>query len=379
VDIGSPAFKGSSAYSSGRFTITAAGSDIWGTTDQFHFVYQPISGDADVSLRVESISNVNRWSKAGVMIRESLNPHAAHATMFLSAGNGYAFQRRPQADGISENTSGGSGTAPGWIRLKRNGSLFTAYKSSDGRTWTVVGSDTIQMASAAYVGIAVTSHNASAATVVTASSLSIKGGDSTDDPPSVRLTSPSAGAIFRAPATVTLTASATDPEGRLAKVEFYVGSTRLGTDTSAPYTFTWSASTVGTFALTAVAYDAAGNRATSPSVNVAVQSGTSSEPPPTDPPPITAAPRYVVFQASPDHAALVVSYRLDVFSATANPSTARPLATVSLGKPTPDAVGDIKSDLSTFFGRLTAGEYQATVTAVGSQDSSVSTAIKFLR
>jgi len=71
-DIGSPALAGSSSAASNVFTIDAGGLDIWGTSDQFHFVYQQIIGDVDVRARVESLSNAASWSKAGVMIRSSL-------------------------------------------------------------------------------------------------------------------------------------------------------------------------------------------------------------------------------------------------------------------------------------------------------------------
>ena len=74
-------------------------------------------------------------------------------------------------------------------------------------------------------------------------------------------------------------------------------------------------------------------------------------------------PRLVVFTASSDHATNVTSYRFDVFTSTANPSTATPVATANLGKPAPAANNDITSDQSTLFSNLAAGNYIATVTA----------------
>src|SRR4051794_14803934 len=60
-DIGTPAVAGSSSYNSGKFTIQAAGSDIWGNTDQFHFVYQQITGDTTIIARVDSVTKANPW------------------------------------------------------------------------------------------------------------------------------------------------------------------------------------------------------------------------------------------------------------------------------------------------------------------------------
>ena len=82
------------AYSGGIYTITRGGLDIWDPADQFHFLYQQVSGDLEVVARVASLTNTNSWAKAGVMVRESLTGGSRHAFALASAGNGYAFQRR---------------------------------------------------------------------------------------------------------------------------------------------------------------------------------------------------------------------------------------------------------------------------------------------
>src|SRR5438045_9284617 len=89
-DIGNPAIAGSASEMPSGFTITAAGSDVWGASDQFHFVYQPVSGDVDLRARVDSLSYSSSWAKAGVMIRASLAPGAAHGFGLVSAGRAAA-------------------------------------------------------------------------------------------------------------------------------------------------------------------------------------------------------------------------------------------------------------------------------------------------
>ena len=81
--------------------------------------------------------------------------------------------------------------------------------------------------------------------------------------PSVTVTSPAAGAPFTAPATVGIAASASDPDGGVTKVEFFNGTEKLGEDTSAPYTYDWSAVPAGTYSVTARATDTAGAQTTS--------------------------------------------------------------------------------------------------------------------
>jgi regulation of enolase protein 1 (concanavalin A-like superfamily) len=366
VDIGSPAIKGSASFSSGTYSITAGGWDIWGTSDHFNYVYQPASGDIDVIARVVSLTNSDDWAKAGVMIRETLAANSRQAMMVDSVGNGYAFQRRPTTGGTSENTGGGAGSPPGWVRLKRNGTLFSAYKSTNGSTWTLVGTDNISMADSVFVGIAVTGHNPSVATHAIVDNLKITQGQTSNQPPTATLTAPTNGKTYSAPATIALAATASDPEGQLSKVQFFSGSTLLGTDTSAPYTLNWSSVPAGTYTLTAVAFDAAGNKGTSAAVSVTV--GTTSTP-----------PRIVEFQKSADHATLVTSYRLNIYANGANPATATPIKTANLGKPAPDSSGNITVDESSFFSSLATGTYVATVSAIGSGGSSQSSAVTFTR
>jgi regulation of enolase protein 1 (concanavalin A-like superfamily) len=157
-DIGAVGAAGSSSYSVGNWTVNGSGADIWANADEFRFVHQPASGDCEIIARVTGVQNTDLWAKAGVMVRESLTAGSRHAYMALTSGNGLAFQRRVATDGVSTHTSGGAGTAPYWVRVTRVGNLFTAYRSTDGITWTTVGSETIAMGAASYIGLAVTSH-----------------------------------------------------------------------------------------------------------------------------------------------------------------------------------------------------------------------------
>jgi hypothetical protein len=90
--------------------------------------------------------------------------------------------------------------------------------------------------------------------------------------PTVTLTQPSNGATFTAPATVNLAATASDADGTVTKVEFFNGTTKLGEDTTAPYSFTWSGVAAGTYSLTARATDDLGGVTTSVSSRITVSS-----------------------------------------------------------------------------------------------------------
>jgi hypothetical protein len=162
---GYPAYVGSFAEGpTGTYTMTASGADIWAVNgveaDEFHFAYKMLSGAGSIVAKVNSVQNTNAWAKAGVMIRETLNPDSAHAMMVVTPGSGVSFQRRPGTDQTSLDTTTAAITAPYWVKLERSMSgVFTASHSANGSTWTVQGTETIGMGASVYIGLAVTSHD----------------------------------------------------------------------------------------------------------------------------------------------------------------------------------------------------------------------------
>ena len=158
-DIGDVGYTGNAVFAEGTWTIEASGNDIWNTTDEFHYAYQPLSGDGQIIARVVSIENTNSWAKAGVMIRETLDGNSKHAMMVVTSGNGTAFQRRTSTGSSSSHTAGSSVPAPYWVKIIRSGDILTGYESPDGSIWTEVDNVSISMVTDVYVGLAVTSHN----------------------------------------------------------------------------------------------------------------------------------------------------------------------------------------------------------------------------
>jgi hypothetical protein len=160
-DVGAVGVAGSASYSGGVFAINGAGADIWGTADAFHYAYQSLSGNGQITARVASVANVNAWTKAGVMIRGSLASNAAMAIMLVSPSKGTALQYRTSNGGSAANIAGPNVTAPYWVRMVRSGNTITASVSSNGSSWTTVGSVTLTLGSTVQIGLAVTSHNSS--------------------------------------------------------------------------------------------------------------------------------------------------------------------------------------------------------------------------
>ena len=164
---GQPASVGSFVEAPvGTYTITASGADIWAVdgveADEFHYAFKTLAGAGSIVARVESVDNTNAWAKAGVMIRETLDPDSAHAMMVVTPASGVSFQRRPSTGGTSvDNTTAGI-TAPYWVKIERDlGGSFSAYSSANGSAWQKLGvAEPIQMGTNVFIGLAVTSHDA---------------------------------------------------------------------------------------------------------------------------------------------------------------------------------------------------------------------------
>ena len=215
-DIGAVAVGGTASFASGTYNVTGAGADIWGTADALRYAYTTLNGDGQITARVATEENVNPWTKAGVMVRESLAPGSRQALMLISPGRGSAFQRRVATGGVSTHTAGASVTAPYWVRLSRVGSTITAAESANGTTWTAVGSDTIPFGESVLVGLAVSSHSTTAAATATFDNVSVDTAWSSRDIGAVGV----AGSTALAAGVFTLTGAGADIWGKADAFHF---------------------------------------------------------------------------------------------------------------------------------------------------------------
>ena len=87
---------------------------------------------------------------------------------------------------------------------------------------------------------------------------------------SISLTAPTIGQTFNEGDAITLTAIASTTNGTISKVEFYNGTTLIGTATSSPYTITWTTAPAGTNQISAKAYNVASETATTSAIPISV-------------------------------------------------------------------------------------------------------------
>ena len=172
-DLGSVGLAGNSTYSGGVFTVVGSVADIWTAADAFHFAYQPWTGNGSIIAKVNGVGATDPWAKAGVMIRSALTANAAQALTVITPSSGATFQYRSVAGGYAAEANDVSGAAPQWVKISRVGNVFTGYISSNGTTWSKIGSQTIIMPKTIFFGLAVCSHNNTLANTSTFSSVKV--------------------------------------------------------------------------------------------------------------------------------------------------------------------------------------------------------------
>jgi len=179
ADVGPVAVAGHASWNgaSGTFTVAGAGSDVWGSSDQFRMTYQRIAGDATIVARVTGVENTDPWAKIGLDLRDSLDANARHAAMLISAGNGPQFLWRGSTGGSTSGVNNNSNTpfAPVWLKLVRSGTTLTGYTSSDGIGWFAYGSATISLNSTIYAGLITCSHKGSVRNAATFDNVAVTG------------------------------------------------------------------------------------------------------------------------------------------------------------------------------------------------------------
>ena len=178
ADVGSVGSPGSAGYdaATGTFTVAGSGGDVYGTADGFRFAYQTLTGDGSIVARVVRNQNTNAWSKVGVEIRETLTAGSKHVAMVTTATNGPQLVYRTSTGGSSMSVNGTAATfSPTWVRLVRVGSRITASRSTDGVSWTTVGSVSVSMASTVSIGLLSCAHDSVKVNVATFTDVALTG------------------------------------------------------------------------------------------------------------------------------------------------------------------------------------------------------------
>ncbi len=179
ADVGSTSPAGSATYaaSTGTFTLSGGGSDIYGTADSFNYASQTLAGDGTIAAQVNSLTDTSTQAKAGVMFRASSAAGSAEADMVIEP-NGYAqFEYRSATGGSTVVYQLAGFGAGSYVKLVRTGGTgFAGYASTDGVNWTLVDSTTVGGLSGTLMdGLVVCSHANGTAATATFSNVAITG------------------------------------------------------------------------------------------------------------------------------------------------------------------------------------------------------------
>jgi hypothetical protein len=157
TDVGAVGVAGSASYAGGVFTVNGSGTDIYGTSDQFNYVYQPVSGNGTLIARVASQTNTGSSnSKAGLIWKASTTSGSPY---FLIAVNSSGVVKVQWNFNTSVQAATTYAFPNAWMKMVRSGSTFTAFLSPDGVAWTQVASATLStIPTAATLGLAECSH-----------------------------------------------------------------------------------------------------------------------------------------------------------------------------------------------------------------------------
>jgi len=166
-DVGTASASGSATYARvgrGTFLASGSGNGIGGGSDGLNYTYTKVTGDFTLTARLRNVdwNHGGGSQKAGIMMRETLDPDSAALAMTLGdVGTREAKLGTRSSSGTKMNWVGGNDytVTPAWFRLQRSGNTFTAFESSDGLTWFKVGSSSVTMATTYYAGLVVCSNS----------------------------------------------------------------------------------------------------------------------------------------------------------------------------------------------------------------------------
>jgi len=153
---------------SNTFTVKGSGRNIGDggvggdpAIDNFQYAYKGFEGDGEFKVRIADIGKGTPNPKTGIMLRETLEGSSKNASVLLARNEGLQFFNRSSTGGPTDKSKNNSiKAAPYWIKLVRSGDNFSGFMSSDGTSWTQVGTTAnISMPAKIYAGLAVTAGN----------------------------------------------------------------------------------------------------------------------------------------------------------------------------------------------------------------------------
>ena len=161
-DTGNPALAGSASFDpvQKQYTVSGAGANIWGTKDEFHYVWRRVTGDFSLTATVRfPKQEPPSHRKAALMARQSLDGSAPYVDAVVH-GSGLTELQFRESMGDLTHAVRFPVNGPVQIRLERKAGWFTMYAASEGQPLQELGAYSLKLTDPIYLGLAVCSHNA---------------------------------------------------------------------------------------------------------------------------------------------------------------------------------------------------------------------------
>lgn len=158
------------------FDLYGGGADIWGVRDQFRYLYQTVDGDFDAQVRIDKLEDLGSYCKAGLMMRENLDPASPHVLISSFPSGELQLASRSQPGGDTQGGVSKEIGLPVWVQLERRGATVVAsYRKSNSGGWTELGRVTASgLPNRVFIGAVALSHDNGELVKATYSNLSVR-------------------------------------------------------------------------------------------------------------------------------------------------------------------------------------------------------------
>lgn len=160
-DIGAVGLPGSASYDAGKdeYTLSASGTNMWSTQDEFHFVWKKLTGDFILQARVAFRGQGrNPHRKTGLIVRSSLDPHSPQVNVSRHGDGLTALQFR-RTEGATTEEIRSEVEGPDQLQLERRGDTYIMSVARFGEMYSTKELKDVPLGADVYVGIYVCAHD----------------------------------------------------------------------------------------------------------------------------------------------------------------------------------------------------------------------------
>jgi len=159
-DVGAPSHKGSVIYNAAtkEYRVTGGGENMWAGRDDFFFVWRKVSGDVVITANVKIVTGGVPHRKAGLMIRQGLEPGAVYTDAVVHGSGLTALQWREKPDDVTRTVHFPI-DGPTRVRIERRRNVVTLFAGQSGGPLTEMGNTEVAPFSPMFAGLFVCAHD----------------------------------------------------------------------------------------------------------------------------------------------------------------------------------------------------------------------------